>query len=196
MLKYCSNFLFIFAVIAPLFFSCQNKVKTEYSTGLSTPVSVYDSTRAKEIEAIVNEINVGVSQQGPPYRMPFPVYNAGDTLDYWIVNNEPARISVNLIYADKVIWPTFFVKDKELILVRYREWVQVYPSYARERMVYLDNGKIVYCEERSMDLTPGDIPAYLRDKPFSLCSKTEPAIKEDYEGYWKSIQDFLAQNQN
>ena len=196
MLKYSSLFAAVLIVFSLLLFSCNRGVNKESNSEKPPSNSNYDSLAAKKIETTVNELNVGVARQGAPIKVPFPIYNAEDTLEYWVVNNEPARISANLIYEEKVIWPTFFVKDGELVLVRYRVWVQVYPSFARERMIYLDKGKIVYCKERSMDLQPGDIPAYLRDKPFSACVKPEQEIREDYEDYWKKIQEFFATNKN
>lgn len=169
-------------------------MQSEKNEGLPLAFAHYDSIKAIPIETIVSEINEGVSKQGAPIQIPFPIYNAADTLKYWIVNNEPARISVNLIYPNKAVWPTFFVKDNELVFVRHRMWIQEHPAYARERMIYLDGGKIVYCEERSMDLNQGDVPAYIREIPFSICLDPEKEIKEDYERYWKSVQEFMSKN--
>jgi hypothetical protein len=180
-----------------LFISCGEIEKNKVNDpATSTNVSPYDSIQARPLKAIVDEINLAVRDHGAPIKVPFPVYNPDDTLKYWIVNNEPAMIYANLQYPDKAIWPTFFIRDNKVVMVRYRYWDKSEKPFVFERLMYLnDDNKIVHCEERKIDLQPDEMPVSLRLKSFTVCVTPEAELKKDYEAYWKTFQQAVQENQ-
>ena len=174
--------------------SCDNK-KTIVSTDKTeAPTYLQDTLQKNQIDSIVSQINEAAHNQGAPYKILFPAYNPNDTLKYWALDGKPARIWVNMGFPDKMIWPTFFVKDSEPVLFRYRVWAQTTPGYAMENLAYLKNGEIVYCTGRQMELNEGEMPVMLRDKEFGPCTLTPTEIKKDYEKYWATISEFLKNN--
>lgn len=173
-----------------LSFGCKKQDSTQENRFSSEP----DSLKRLEIEAIVNNINDTVNAHGLPEQLPFPVFNANDTIDYWTLEGKPARISVSLNYPDKVIWPTFFVDKNELVLVRYRLWSKEGTPFVRETLTYLNGKDIVYCMERRMNLPEDGLPLYLREMPFTECERTDEEIRKDYESYWNTIREYLEEN--
>lgn len=184
-------------LLALIFISCSEIRKNkEIDTATSTNASPYDSLQAKSQKAIVDEINLAVRNQGAPIKVPFPVYNANDTLKYWMVNNEPVMIYANLQYPDKAVWPTFFIRDNKVVMVRYRHWDKSETPYVFERLMYLNENKIVHCEERKIDLQPNEMPVSLRAKSFTVCVTPEAELKKDYESYWTAFQQAVQESQN
>ena len=152
----------------------------------------FDTLQKIRIDSIINRINAGVKAQGPPSTLFFPVYHPNDSIKYWIVNGEPERISLAMQDGDNVTWPTFFVSNGQLVHVRYRASRMDAPKpFVEERMTYLREGKIVYCEERSMEMNEGDYPGLLRRKGYTLCTRTVPEIEKDYIQYWNTVKEAL-----
>lgn len=180
----------ISTIVSLLFVNCKNTA----STGENNSGYLPDSTKKIEIEAIVNTINDTVNAKVLPIELPFPLYNQNDTIDYWTVEGKPARISVSLNFPDKVIWPTFFVHNDELVLVRFRFWSKSDPPFVRETFTYLNAGDMVYCMERKMELPEDGLPLYLREMPFADCERNEDEIRNDYEPYWETINKYLQEN--
>lgn len=145
---------------------------------------------------MVNIINEGVKEADGPQKLPFPLHNENDTLHYWEVKDDAARISIEWTLPNEIIWPTFFVYKGELIFVRYRYMYQEPPSNSRafESMIYLENGKIIYCEERGQPLQDGEKPGLLRLKEYSKSTRTYAEIEQDYLNYWKTVKSFMKKN--
>ena len=171
--------------------SCHQEHTNESLDSREEVSNLPDTVQKQEIDSFIALINDSVQLQTPPFKIPFPVYNETDTIKYWLYNGKPAMAYVNLVFPDKLIWPTFYIENGELVFVRYRYWGQTYPSFALENLTYLNENKIVYCLERKMDLNPGDLPGLLRDKDFSVCSRSHADIKDDYEKYWAEIKPLL-----
>jgi len=171
--------------------SCNDQHKKVSSKPSEEITFIQDTLQKKEIDSLVAQINEAVRLQPDPFKIPFPVYNEKDTIKYWIRNGETSLVSVTISYPDRVIWPMFYVKNGELVFVRYRYWAQSYPSFAMENMIYLNANKIVYCLERKIELKNGDMPGLLREKDFSNCSSPQSNIKDVYEKYWANIKPLL-----
>ncbi len=183
--------LFYLAFIA---FSCTNQKSNARVDAIKEDFSNLDTTQIMNIENAVNIINAAVQEQGYPQQIPFPHYNPLDTIKYWSLDGKPSRVQVYLKFADKKIWPTFFVHNGELIMVRYRLWSHEKDQYALENLSYIQKGEIIYCLERKMELQPGDEPVLLRDTEFSACKRSTQEIERDYHEYWIAIKDFLDKN--
>lgn len=143
---------------------------------------------------MVRQINIGLGTLGPPQKLPYPLYTPVDTIYYWIVNKHSARISIEWNPPQMTIWPTFFVYKGDLVMVRYRYMTELPPtSYASESMIYLHHEKIVYCEERRIELKEGDFPGMLRQLPFAKSTRTYEEIEKDYKDYWKTVIAYMKQ---
>lgn len=189
-------FVAVISLLSGIFsISCDNK-KNVKADKAETPVFLQDTFQKNRIDTIVSQINEAAQNQGAPYKIHFPVYNPNDTLKYWALDGKPARIWANMGFPDKMIWPTFFVKDNEPVLFRYRIWGLSNPQYAMENLAYLKNGEIVYCTGRQIELKDGEMPVLLRDIEFGSCTLDPTEIKKDYEKYWTAISDFLKNNPN
>lgn len=185
-------FIVLITLLSGIFsLSCDTKKKVT-TDNAEAPAFLQDTVQKNLIDTIVSQINEAA--QGPPYKVHFPEYNANDTLKYWLMDGKPARIWANMGFPDKMIWPTFFVKDNEPVLFRYRIWGLTNPQYAIENLAYLKNGEIVFCTGRQIDLKEGEMPVLLRDIEFGPCTLDPEEIKKDYEKYWKAISEFLKDN--
>jgi len=171
--------------------TCSPGNRNEIESGNKSDKIEFDSLKRNSIDVQVEEININLQQQGPPIKIPFQIYNPNDSLSYWTIEGKPSRISINFKFPDKHVWPTFFLKDGELILVRYRIWSMNAPAYASETISHIDNNEIIYCIERRMDLEPGAQPYLLREKEFNICTRSPADIHADYIPYWKTVKDFL-----
>ncbi len=188
-----SPFIFI-CLTYFIIFACVKQPKqnfTEPSVALSAE---YDTLQRNHVQTLVNQINEAVQLQGSPEKLPFPIFNSLDTLKYWRVNGVPARISAALAFPDKIVWPTYFIHEGEIILIRYRMWSIPAPSYAIETITYLQKGKVVYCNERKIDLKPEELPANLRGLDFTPCGEANTIIGNAPYEYWKTIKEFMNQN--
>jgi hypothetical protein len=161
---------------------------------MTTPtIVVFDTIQKTHIDSIVSIINSGLNASGGPQKLPYPLHNQNDTLYYWEVKNDAARISIEWTLPNEIIWPTFFVYKGELIFVRYRYMYNEPPSNSRafESMIYLDNGEIVYCEERGQPLLEGEIPGVLRRKEYARSTRSYAEIEKDFVEYWKTVKTFM-----
>ena len=155
-----------------------------------------DSVRKKEVELQVENINSKL-RTAELKRIPYPAEGSPDILDYWELDHKPIRISLNIKRPDMEIWPTFFVQDNQLILVRYRTWSKTPPMpWAEENMIYLHDGKIFYCDERRSDLPDNSIPANVRLIPFTMSSKSFAELENKYKEDWIKIKEVLSLHSN
>ena len=157
---------------------------------------VFDTIQKARIDSMVNTINAGLKASGGPQKLPYPLYNPHDTLYYWELKDDAARISIEWQSPNEIVWPTFFVYKGELVFVRFRFMHQEPPANSRvfESMIYLDNGVIMYCEERGQPLQEGESPGVLRLKEYSRSTRTYAEIEDDYIDYWKTVRTFMDQN--
>lgn len=166
---------------------------TNYEREYSQPA---DSVRKKDVEVQVENINAKL-RSATLKRIPYPAEGSLDTLDYWELNNKPIRISLRVMRGDMELWPTFFVQDDQLILVRYRTWSKAPPMpWAEENMIYLRDGRIFYCDERRSDLPDNSIPANVRLLPFSMSTKSFAELETKYKEDWLKIKQILSLKAN
>jgi len=166
---------------------------TNYEREYSQPA---DSVRKKDVEVQVENINAKL-RSATLKRIPYPAEGSLDTLDYWELNNKPIRISLRVMRGDMELWPTFFVQDDQLILVRYRTWSKAPPMpWAEENMIYLRDGRIFYCDERRSDLPDNSIPANVRLLPFSMSTKSFAELENKYKEDWLKIKQILSLKAN
>lgn len=183
-------------IIASLTYACSPSKKQPDAEGAVNQEVKFDSLHKPAIDAMVDSINAGLRRVGPPQRLAYPLYNAKDTMLYWILDNQSARISIEFTKGTEVIWPTFFVYESELVFVRNR-----YANYDStdakvfEHMIYLKDGKIAYCEEREMKLEKGDVPASLRIQPYTMSTRTTAEIKAEYSDYWEAVKAHMQKNE-
>ena len=188
-----SSFLvlgFAFSISATLFISC-NTSEGETETGATESTHIQDSVRLAEIDTLVTRINEGVAAQGEPFKFELPYQAPNDTLSYWMVEGEPRRISFLTHPPQSEVWPTFFVKDKSMLMVRFREWLGGEPPIARETFTYYRGDTVFFARQRKMDLTPGELPARLRLEEFHELSWPFQEITDLYDPYWETVRDTL-----
>jgi hypothetical protein len=157
---------------------------------------IFDTIQKERIDSMVTIINAGLNATGGPQKIPYPLYNPHDTLYYWELHDDAARISIEWQLPTEIVWPTFFIYKGELVFVRFRYMHQDPPTNSRafESMIYLENGVIIYCEERGQPLQEGETPAALRLKEYSRSTRTYAEIENDYTDYWKTVRAFMEKN--
>lgn len=190
------NFLFTFYTVLFLV-SC--KQKQEVDAPLQTSLAatyVQDTLQKHRIDSIVDVINKDRNEQGVINKISFPIYNQNDSIMYWQRNGEISIIEANLIYPEKLVWPTYYLLNEELIYIRYRFVAPNYPSFVMETLIYLNGDEIVYCLERKMDLKPGEMPGLLRGKELKTCSGTHEKVISLYNTYWPSLIEYVTADIN
>jgi len=156
----------------------------------------FDSIRKAEIDTIIKNMEPGIREVGNPQKLAFPIHNPKDTILYWLPKDgKSARISIEWKLPDEISWPTFFVYDGELIFVRYRYMYKTPPNIrVSESMIYLKDGKIIYCEERRKQLQQGELPGSLRKDPLTRSTRTYAEVEKDYKEYWSLVFDYMKKN--
>src|SRR5688572_2163920 len=100
------------------------------NTSRKNPVAAYeasvsqpkDSILKREITALVDTLNAHIRVDSIfPIPFPYPYINQSDSISYWDVDGEPGRINFISKVRENIYWPTFFIKNDQLIHVRYRE---------------------------------------------------------------------------
>jgi hypothetical protein len=175
--------------------SCSTSKKQPETKDAANQVIKFDSLQKTEIEAMVGFINEGLRKVGPPQRLAFPLYNEKDTMLYWIVDNQSARISIEFTKGTEVIWPTFFVYEGDLVFVRNRYVdYDTTDSRAFESLIYLKNGEVVFCDERGKPMQKGDFPGSLMTKAYSKSTRSKQEIEADYKEYWEAVKAHMEKN--
>lgn len=190
MTYYFKNNLVLVIFLCGIVTACSDKNKNN-SAALEGSVEARIDSQKIKLDTLISELNREINENGQLEMVPFPVYNESDTIKYWAINGVPIRVSAALAYPDKIVWPTYFIRDGKIIHVRYRFWSIPEPSYATEHMLYISEDKTFYCMERSMNLEPEQTPYSLRSKPFSQCAEPPRNIEEEYKAYWTAIQAYL-----
>lgn len=186
--------ILVAACIFVVFSQCKPQESTPVLLAPSRAYSVDADTLIrneiqKEVEVLNSKLQQGehgfVALSGDPSKK--------DSIEYWLADGKPIRISLKLDSPEAMTWPTFFLKDGKIILVRYRNWSKALPMpWAEESMVYYKDGQAFYCDERRMDLPDNMPPANLRTMPFVRSARALSQIEENYTGYWKQILDVLS----
>lgn len=187
----CKN-ISLFLIGAILLYACTSS-KNPSDNVIKNGAIEFDSIRKAEIDTIINNMEPSIRAVGDPQKLAFPIHNPKDTIVYWLPKDgRSARISIEWKLPDEISWPTFFVHDGELIFVRYRYMYKTPPDLrVAETMIYLNNGKIIYCEERRKPLQPGEMPGSLRKDPLMKSTRTYGEIEKDYKEYWNLVYDFM-----
>jgi len=179
-------------IVLILLASCSSSKNQPDSATPGDATIPFDTIQKAQVETMVNTISAGLREIGPPQKLAYPLYNVKDTIYYWVLKDDAARISIEWKPENEVIWPTFFVYQGELVFVRYRHLNETPPnSLVSETMIYLHDGKIVYCEERSQGLKEGELPGSLRQKGYSRTTRSYAEIEKDYKEYWKMVAEHM-----
>lgn len=184
-----------FLLIIILLWSCSSPKQSPPNAPNTETDIVFDSIEKIHIDTIIANIHKTIREAGPAQKIPYTVYDPTDTIYFWILPENSARISLELNLPNGVEWPTFYVHDGDLIYVRYRQAFQDSTnSSASETMTYLCDQKIIYCEERGSTLGPDGYPGYIRQLPFQRSTRKPEEIKGDYHDYWLLILDQMKQH--
>lgn len=186
----------LMALMSCFYWSCkQDSSPLSHSdTSPGTPIP-FDSIQKDQIDTIVAHINAQIRAAGPPSKLPYPKYVVEDTLFYWVVDSNSARISIEFNAAQEIIWPTFYLYKGELVFIRFRYHSSGFPQpFASESFIYLNNHKIVYCLERSTKLDPGMPPSSLKQKKHTKSTRTYEEVEKDYKPLWNSTVDYMMEH--
>lgn len=179
----------LLAIIVTAGYACQPGAATVSDTYGDRVTNPSDSLQKNIIIQQLDRINRQIEIEGQRIKFRYPLLNETDTLDYFILQGKLARVSMNMDNGEGTIWPTFFLKDGELIHVRLRKLVKDSTvHYAQEEMAYLKEGKIFYIEERRMDLQPNELPALLRLQPYTVSRRTFGDFEQEYMQYWPKLK--------
>jgi hypothetical protein len=178
-----------FSISLLLLVSCESSKLSPPATYENTIATAEDSIKKKDIQLRIEELNNAMAEHGPPMRFAFPVRNPTDTISYWLVDGVPARISAPMANGEGILWPTFYYADSQLLHVRYRVLVKNDTAhYAAETMTYLKDGKIVFAEDRHVSLGPDQIAAVLRQKSYTVSSRTFGDLETDFAATWAKVK--------
>ncbi len=177
-----------------LLFRCTSPDRTQVQLAPSRPYSVAEDTLLRnDIQKVVAEINAKLNQGEHGYLPLAQEHGKTDSIEYWIIDGRPSRISLQLDSPEKMVWPTYFLKDGKIIMVRYRNWSKTPPTpYGEELMVYYKDGQAFYCDERRMDLPNNMPPANIRTLPYTLSPRPLAQIESYYTTYWNQITSALS----
>ena len=176
-------------------YSCKNPMPKQINSSEEVATFTFDTLKKIQIDGIVEQLNQNLRLSGQHFKVPFPEYSPLDTINYWVINGKVERISLLMMRDNLVDWPTFFMHDDNLILVRSRISSTGFMSqWARETMIYLDHENIVYCEDRGKHLGPGEPAGMIRLLDFSPCKRTQSEIEKDYKDIFPEIKEVVDQH--
>ena len=192
LMNFNHKIIYFFILALSLLFGCSSS-KNPSDPNEKTHTIEFDTIRKAEIDAIINNMDLAIREVGFPQKLAFPINNPKDTILYWLLKDgKSARISIEWKLPDEISWPTFFVHDGELVFVRYRYMYKTPPDIrVSETMIYLNDGKIIYCEERRKPLQQGEMPGSLRKDPLTRSTRTYAEIEKDYKESWNLVYDFM-----
>jgi hypothetical protein len=184
--------LYLFTAI--ILVSCvPEKEKQETETKLTESAGSdigHDTIQRNLLDTFFLQIsNEGIFKK-MPVKVSFPIDNPTDSLEYWVVGPGTGQIMAKIRSVDRMVWPTFFIRNNELFLVRFRYWSKTPPMYSRETMLYYNTDKIVYCKERSLEMSATDLPYMLRKVEFKPCSRARETMEREYLKYWNAVKPY------
>jgi hypothetical protein len=155
-----------------------------------------DSVKKKQIDQRIDSINQKIVIAQNREKFSFPLLAPEDSIEYWTVDGETKRISMFMTPDSQIVWPTYFMDDGKLLLIRFRYGVDSqYQPWAMEKMMYLENNQVVHCEERRTRLSPGETPGYLRTLPFQLCTESADSIVSVYITMLDKLNNAIAEHE-
>ena len=187
--------LMICMITMGLAHSCSTSKKEPETKDPTNQVVTFDTLQKVKIEGMVMRINEGLRKIGPPQRLAFPLYNPKDTMNYWLLENQSALISISFTKGSEVIWPTFFVHEGDLVFVRNRFVdYDTTDSKASETLIFLNEGDIIYCDERGKNLQNGEFPGTLMAKTYDKSTRSYASIQADYKDNWEAVKAHMEKN--
>lgn len=186
--------LFTFMACLVSLQSCRSSQSPPAKNNIVDAKPLSDTLLKAEINIMIDSINAGVRRLGMPNKLPYGVHNVADTINYWIIDGHSARISAAMSPPEQTMWPTFFIYKGDMVMVRYRYYNPNPPQpYAAESLIYLKQGKIVHCDERRQDLNQDEMPGLLKQKPFSISTRSPEEIEKDFKEHWKAVTSYMKQ---
>ena len=120
-----------------------------------------------------------------------------DELVYIPAEGNLARIDLKIYPENTDQWVTFYLKNENVILFRYREWIKEGKPSARESHTYFEKDKIIFAEERFKDLAPGQPPINLRLENFEKTNKGRKEVFMEFNKYWEpTLKAWQEHNKN
>ena len=179
-----------------MFFACSavNKQPDKAKNEFISAVVSFDTLQKAHIDTITYEIKGQIRQIGKPQKLVFPAYSQSDTIYYWVLmDGKSACFSINWHINEKEsIWPTFFVYDGQLIHARLMHSDNTPGKKSvSESMTYLEDGKIIWCEERGGSPNENERPMVVRMRNFTKSTKSYNEIEEEVIGSWEKLYDFM-----
>ncbi len=154
---------------------------------------VFDTLQKIKIDSMVNQINFRTKLQPHPSMLAFPNFHPNDSLRYWSADGSPERISLYMSTGETIIWPTFYVLNGKLIFIRFRaSHGDESNPYVEEKMIYFNDGQVVYCEERKKDLGKGENPGSLSHNKYQKSTQSREDIEKYYSPYWSPVKEAIS----
>jgi hypothetical protein len=159
----------------------------------ATVSTASDSIHKVEIQTIVDSLNSQIRADTlSHYKFQHAVLTPQDSLEYWVADGEPVRISLLLKQNQNSFWPTLYLKNDTLIQVRYRQHIKNDTiNLASETMIYLKAGKIAFAEERHVHLQSHELPALIRLQPVVISQRTFGELELLYQKYYPSLKQVV-----
>jgi hypothetical protein len=167
--------------------SCSNNGNSN-TLDKSAPI-VFDSIRKLELDSMAMHINDFINAKGlRTNKIPYPVYNPTDSIGYLLTEEHHARISMNTHPDSSIVWPYFWVYNGNLIIIRLRKYQNVPENRsASETVIYFDQGRIVYCNERKKMLGEKEIAGAVQNEPFVKSQRTYGDVEQEANKYWTEV---------
>ena len=191
-----SIFFYVAMFIMAAFICCHAEAKKmeQISPAPGTPIP-FDSIEKDRIDTLVKHINDRLPLAGLPKKLAYPKYTVEDTIYYWQVDSNSARISIEFNAPEEIIWPTFFVDQGKLVFVRFRYHSSAFPQpFAMESYIYLKDGKIVHCVERSMKMDASQRPGTLKQFKHVKTTRTYEEVEKDYKEIWDTTVEYMKEH--
>lgn len=190
-----SKTIFWLCLAGFIFITCKSPDAPQEQKGLARTYSVASDTIIRnEVQKQVEQINSNLNRSEHTFLSFTHPDGKPDSLEYWLFNGRPVRISYKIDSPEAMVWPTFFLQDGQIILVRFRNWLKLEAvPWAEENMIYYKEGQAFYCDVRRMDLPNQMTPANVRELPFTMSPKELAEIEQEYLTYWKMIKEVFTQ---
>ncbi len=165
--------------------SCSSHSSAPAPINKEAPI-VFDSLKKNHIDSVTRLINDVISRKRVfSKKIPYALYNPTDSIGYLFLDEHMGKVSMNMHPDSNIIWPYFFIYDGELISFRLRTYIKNKDERSASEMVlYLDKGKIVYCQERKKVLDDKEIPGAVQLQPFVKSPRTYGDLENEYKKYW------------
>jgi len=183
----CAILIALTSIILPSCTGIGQKAGPEAPIDKSAPI-VFDTLKKGMIDSLAMNINALVSSKNiRSKKIPYPVYNASDSIGFLFTEDHHGRISMNMHPDSNIVWPYFWIYDGNLILMRLRMYNREPERNASETVVYFDKGKIVYCNERKKVLDPNEIPGAVQNEPFIKSPRSYGDLEQLSKKYWGEV---------